>query len=177
MKTNKDLKNAALAALKGHWGPAVIASLVMMVIGMAVSFSAESKSVIVILLRLAVTVLVSLPLSVGFYASYRKLYVDGDIKVTENMFGIAFGNWAHNLGGMLLMGVYTCLWSLLLIIPGIIKTFAYALTPFILNEKSELSANEAIELSTKMMDGHKMELFLLYLSFVGWFFSASSRLA
>jgi uncharacterized membrane protein len=70
---------------------------------------------------------------------------------------------------MLLMGVYTLAWTLLLIIPGIIKSFSYALTPFILTDKPELSANEAIELSMKMMDGHKLDLFILYLSFIGWY--------
>ena len=67
------------------------------------------------------------------------------------------------------MGVYIFAWTLLLIVPGIIKSFAYALTPFILTDKPELSANEAIELSMKMMDGHKLDLFILYLSFIGWY--------
>ena len=70
------------------------------------------------------------------------------------------------------MTVYTLLWTLCLIVPGIIKSFSYALTPFILNERPELSADEAIELSMKMMDGHKMDMFLLYLSFIGWYLLA-----
>ena len=63
------------------------------------------------------------------------------------------------------MSIYTFLWSLLLIIPGVIKGLSYSMTPFILTDKPELSANEAIELSMKMMDGHKMDLFVLLLIF------------
>lgn len=67
-----------------------------------------------------------------------------------------------------LRGLYTMLWSLLFIIPGIIKGYAYAMTPFILAEHPELTASRAIELSEQMMDGHKAELFILELSFIGW---------
>ena len=65
------------------------------------------------------------------------------------------------------MSIYTFLWTLLLIIPGVIKGLSYSMTPFILTDKPELSANEAIELSMKMMDGHKMDLFVLLLIFCG----------
>ena len=87
----------------------------------------------------------------------------------ENNFRIGFGNWGHHVSGMLLVTVFTFLWTLLLIIPGIVKGLAYTLTPFILKEKPELSPNEAIELSMKMMDGHKWDFFLLCLSFIGWY--------
>ena len=70
---------------------------------------------------------------------------------------------------MLLMTIMVFLWSLLLIIPGIIKWFSYAMTPFILEENPELSASEAIHRSRMMMRGHKFDLFYLYLSFIGWF--------
>ena len=69
---------------------------------------------------------------------------------------------------MLLMGIFVFLWTLLLIIPGIIKGFAYSLVPYILVDKPELSANEAINLSIKMMKGHKFDFFWLCLSFIGW---------
>ena len=71
---------------------------------------------------------------------------------------------------MTLMGIFVFLWTLLLVIPGIIKAFAYALVPYILADKPELSANEAINLSMKMMKGHKFDLFYLQLSFIGWAF-------
>ena len=69
---------------------------------------------------------------------------------------------------MLLQKVYIFLWTLLLIIPGIIKAFSYAMTSYILKDNPEIKNNEAIEKSMQMMQGHKMDLFLLYLSFIGW---------
>lgn len=64
--------------------------------------------------------------------------------------------------------LYTFLWSLLLIVPGIIAALSYAMTPFILEEHPELTASEAIAQSKELMDGHKMDLFILHLTFLGW---------
>lgn len=136
------------------------------------SLFGESESTFMVILSMAVSVCVLMPLSVGIYAAFRRLYTEGHPEITKNAFSVAFGNWAHNVGGVLLMTVYLFFWTLLLIIPGLIKSLSYALTPFILNEKPELSANEAIELSMKMMDGHKLDLFILYLSFIGWYLLA-----
>lgn len=68
--------------------------------------------------------------------------------------------------GLLVMLYYT-LWSLL-IIPGIIKTFSYSATFYLMREYPELGPNEAITRSRKLMDGHKMEAFILSFSFFGW---------
>ena len=61
-------------------------------------------------------------------------------------------------------------WSLLFIMPGIIKSCSYAMVPFILADDPSLGAREAITLSRKMMDGNKWRLFVLDLSFFGWMF-------
>lgn len=84
------------------------------------------------------------------------------------MFSIAFGKWIHNVLGILIMYVYIFLWSLLFLIPGIIKAYSYAMTPYILAEHPELSVNEAIDRSRAMMKGHKFDYFFLQLSFIGW---------
>ena len=67
-----------------------------------------------------------------------------------------------------LRSLYTFLWMLLLIVPGIIKAISYSMTPFILAEHPNLTASQAIDLSKQMMDGHKMDLFILDLTFIGW---------
>lgn len=64
--------------------------------------------------------------------------------------------------------LFTVLWSLLFIIPGIVKGLSYAMTPFILEEHPEMTASEAIKASMRLMDGHKMDLFILGLTFIGW---------
>lgn len=67
-----------------------------------------------------------------------------------------------------LMRLFIALWSLLFVIPGIIKTYSYAMTPYILAENPQFSPKEAITKSRQLMDGHKSELFCLELSFIGW---------
>lgn len=67
-----------------------------------------------------------------------------------------------------LRGLFVFLWSLLLVIPGIIASYRYAMTPYIMMEHPEMTPMEAINASKQMMDGHKWELFCLDFSFIGW---------
>ena len=110
------------------------------------------------------------PVMLGFYNAFRKLLVNKDTEIVQNTFD--FSNYWHKVLGMLQMYLLLIGWTLLLIIPGIIKAFAYAMTPFILEENPELSTTEAIHRSRMMMKGHKFDLFWLWLSFIGWFFLA-----
>ena len=176
MKTNQEYKNAALAALKGKWAPAVLCAIVYFIIAGGFSLSARlvdpySATAVLMTAGLAsmlLSLFVVYPLGVGYYNAHKDLLVSGDDKMTANSFKIGFANWAHNVWGMFLMTVFIVLWSLLLFIPGIIKAFAYSLTPYILVDRPELSANEAINLSKAMMKGHKFDFFWLGLSFIGW---------
>lgn len=79
-----------------------------------------------------------------------------------------FKDYGRILGTMLLTTVYTFLWTLLLVIPGIMKSYSYAMTLFILKDYPELQYDAAIEKSMAMMSGRKMKMFLLDLSFIGW---------
>ncbi len=67
-----------------------------------------------------------------------------------------------------LTGLYTFLWSLLLVIPGIIKSYSYSMAYYVLADNPEMTAKEAIRESARIMEGHKMELFKIHLSFIGW---------
>ena len=69
----------------------------------------------------------------------------GDDRLTSNMFNISFKGYWHKVWGMFLMKLFIFLWTLLFIIPGIVKSFSYAMPPFILEENPELSANDAID--------------------------------
>ena len=117
-------------------------------------------------LMLLLEIFILFPVMVGFYNAFRKLLVNQDTALTRNTFD--FSNYFHKVLGMLQMYILTALWTLLLIIPGIIKAFAYAMTPYILDEQPELSTTEAIHRSRLMMKGHKFDLFWLILSFIGW---------
>lgn len=70
--------------------------------------------------------------------------------------------------GMLLRDLFLGLWSLLLIVPGIIKAYSYRMVPYILADDPDISGKDAITRSREMMDGHKWNTFVLDLSFLGW---------
>jgi len=180
MKTNQEYKNAALAVLNGNWAPVVVATIVMYLISFVVQLIVQPLTAlvdpesqmtlffVVFVGTMVVSSFVSVPVSVGYYNSLNKLYLDGDNRITSNMFSIGFARVLRYVGGMLLMGIYVFLWMLFLVIPGIIMAIAYSLTPFILKDYPELSVGQAIQMSEKMMRGHKMRYFLLTLSFIGW---------
>jgi len=79
-----------------------------------------------------------------------------------------FSYWKTTAAARLLQSIYTLLWSLLFIIPGIVASYSYAMTGYILAEHPELTASEAIGLSKKLMSGNRWRLFCLQLSFIGW---------
>ena len=80
----------------------------------------------------------------------------------------AFHAWSNKALTMFLRDLFVFLWSLLLIIPGIVKSYSYMMVPYILAENPDMSGTEAITLSRRMMDGEKWNAFMLDLSFVGW---------
>lgn len=176
MKSNQYYKNEALSALRGNWANALVATIIF--IALALFFSSNDainsyyQRVVInpfIGYSLSfVSLFVLLPLAAGYSNSMRVLLETGDNRLTNNSFSLGFGNWLHVVWGMILSTIYIFLWTLLLIIPGIIKSYSYALTPYILVEHPEMSANEAIEESMRLMDGHKFDLFYLQLSFIGW---------
>ena len=79
-----------------------------------------------------------------------------------------FDRFGTGFAQKFLRTLYTVLWTMLFVIPGIVKSLSYAMTPFILNDHPEMTASEAIKASQKLMDGHKMDLFILGLTFIGW---------
>ncbi len=79
-----------------------------------------------------------------------------------------FRFYSAALSTRLLTDVYTFLWSLLFVIPGIVKGYAYSMADYLIYENPNLSANRAIELSQRITDGYKGDLFVLDLSWIGW---------
>lgn len=101
------------------------------------------------------------------YAGFLLRMQDGYPPEFRELFS-QFDRFGTGFAQKFLRSLYVALWSLLFIIPGIVKSLSYAMTPFILAEHPELTASQAIALSETMMDGYKMDLFLLNLSFFGW---------
>ena len=189
MIKNQEYKNAALAALKGHWTPAVIATVVFILIALVVSgpsFFTEPNTQAMLdnpenpfavftgvwpiiggasLLSLFVLI----PIEIGFYYSFLLLYRKGDDKLTENMFREAFRpRYGRNILAMILMGIVVFIGFLLFVVPGIILSLCYGLLPYVLKDNPELSAIQAMKKTRVMMRGHKFDYFWLALSFIGW---------
>ena len=101
------------------------------------------------------------------YADFLLKQHDGKETNFQDLFS-KFDHFGTGFAQRFLRSLYVTLWSLLFIIPGIVKEYSYAMTPFILAEHPNLTASQAIRLSEDLMDGHKADLFLLELSFIGW---------
>lgn len=107
------------------------------------------------------------PLTLGLFGWYRKSIFQ------KTSLGEMFAPYKKehilsNIGTMLLTQIFTFLWTLLFIVPGIIKSYSYSQVSFIKTENPNIPARRAIELSEIMMNGHKGDLFYLHLSFIGW---------
>ena len=115
---------------------------------------------------LALSLLVVNPLIVGCHRFFlQNSRGDGDLK----HLGAGFkDDWGNVVLVMFLRNLFIVLWSLLFLIPGIVKTYSYRMVPFILKEHPEYSGTQAITLSRQMMRGHKGDAFVLDLSFIGW---------
>lgn len=103
------------------------------------------------------------------YAQFLLKQHDGQDAQFNDLFS-QFHRFGTGFAQRFLRILYTSLWSMLLIVPGIIKGYSYAMTPFVLAEYPQLSASQAIAWSEELMNGHKTDLFILDLTFFGWDF-------
>ena len=101
------------------------------------------------------------------YSRFNLELIDHNEAGFEHLFKY-FPWWANAVCTRLLKGLYVFLWSLLLVIPGIVASYSYAMTEYILAEHPETTASEAIAASKEMMSGNRWRLFCLHVSFIGW---------
>ena len=101
------------------------------------------------------------------YCTFLLKQHDGGAYQFNDLFSM-FDRFGTGFAQRFLRNLYISLWSLLLVIPGIVAALSYAMTPYILAENPDMTASEAISRSKEMMDGHKSDLFLLRLTFLGW---------
>ena len=108
-----------------------------------------------------------LPLWYSFAVIFLRNKREG-VSLDVSMLFNGYREFKRVSGTLILMSIYTSLWSLLLYIPGIVKGISYSQTMFVLYDNPELSYNKAIERSMAMMDGNKMRFFKLQITFIGW---------
>ena len=197
MWTRAELKDNAKKFFKFNYWKMVLVSLVLTMIGGgggSVSYSTTystttrelysgSRSVstpeilaflvtfmtiftVAMVLGLALGLFLFNPLLVG---TQRFFVVSHYQKAELGELGYAFSNaYINVVKTMFMRGLFTFLWSLLFVIPGIIKGYEYRMIPYILAENPGIDAKEAFAASKKMMDGNKWNAFVLDLSFLGW---------
>ena len=171
------LRGKAWEALAGKWGRAAIAMLLLYAVSFAASIALGIVSIPFRLLGsmglgffyfigMIALMIVLMLCAVGLIFTFRDVAKGADV-VYETI-AEPLKDWKRYLAGVIRVFVYVFLWSLLLYIPGIIKAISYSQTYFIMRDNPGMKGEEAINLSMKMMHGHKMDLFLLGLSFIGW---------
>ena len=169
MDSITNYKNRALSALENKWGNFVAITFVYwFIIGITQILSGDKDSPAILHLIGLVLFILALPLTWGYQTLFLGAVRGGEATAKDMFEGYNKELFSRVLTTTLLYYVYVFLWSLLLLIPGCIKSYSYAMTPYILKDNPEMKNNAAIEESMRMMDGHKLELFLLDLSFIGW---------
>ncbi|QNQ80416.1 DUF975 family protein [Lactobacillus sp. PV034] len=193
-----ELKSEARSLLSGHWGWGVAIALVNSIfagmLGSATSTSTvhglddltkilnfEGLDIDKIELSVSTQTTVVLSLLVAAMIGYSIFYTFLRLVDTKETGNVATGALSAITSKRILptfltsfmTGIFVFLWSLLLIVPGIIKGYAYSMAPYIVKDLTdtgkEVEPTEAINLSREIMKGHKWQLFCLDLSFIGWF--------
>lgn len=113
-----------------------------------------------------ITLIVGPPLTLGLTMIFLGLTRDESPEINTLFSGFSYMGPAILLN--IMIAVFTCLWSLLFVIPGIIKAISYSMAYFVLADNPELSAKEALDESKRITSGHIGDLFVLYLSFIPW---------
>lgn len=155
---NYVLKDMALESLKGKWGLAIGGYFIFIVISIILSLFGLIGSII--------SILTTGTLILGISIFTLSISRNQEAKVSQIFDG--FNDFGKSLATYLLMVLFVILWTLLLVIPGIIAAISYSMTFFILADNPSMRAMDAIDTSKKMMYGYKWKYFLLQLSFIGW---------
>lgn len=158
-----ELKSQAKAQIKGKIG---ILFLITLLIGLISGAATAILGMIPVVGSLVAAVVVTPAFALSIYRVYL-LVAEGTKPEVKDAFS-GFDDFWSAFKLTFLVGLYTFLWSLLLYIPGIVKSISYSMSFYILAENKGKSARECIRESMEMTNGHKWELFVLSLSFIGW---------
>lgn len=177
MKNNVMIRQETRELMRGKWLKGAMIALIYMAVAALITYvtsgnpeeSDPNKWLLSLATQLLASIVILYPLQVGFAMVWLKLARTGSGPELKPLFG-GFTRRYHKsaMGTLLLMQIYTVLWTLLLIVPGIIKSIEYAMTPFIVADEPELGCNEAIEKSMAMMRGKRWQFFKIILGMIVW---------
>ena len=157
----KDFRQSAWQSLSGKWGVCVLVFLIFDVIsGACAGLSYFAVGAIAMLIVMG-------PLTIGYSKVALNVARDKDAEI--GMLFDGFKDFSRSLVLYITNNIFIMLWSFLFIIPGIIKSYAYSMSYYILLDDPTISANDARKKSIEMMKGNKWRLFCLQFSFIGWY--------
>lgn len=157
--TTAQMKARAKDCLRVHWGTVLLTLIISAAISMVINL-------IPVIGSIAALVLAG-PISVGVMLVLTNVTAGKSVSIGQIFDPIGYCFVSAFLAN-LLQGVFVFLWSLLLVVPGIMKAYSYAMTFYVLRYEPNLTGTEALRRSESLMNGHRMELFKLQLSFIGW---------
>ncbi|QMS85848.1 DUF975 family protein [Candidatus Xianfuyuplasma coldseepsis] len=176
--TFRELKTRARQHLQGNWGIAIIAMILFSAINglpnslvQAARLGVDNLAFLLPVSQIVgIISILLIPLVVGYNRIHLDLAEGTPTNLDQMFYPFRRGQYGRSLLTMFLVQLFTGLWTLLFIIPGIIKAFSYAMTSYILADPmyDSLEGTEPITESRELMDGHKMEYFLLILSIIWW---------
>ena len=172
MWNRSELKSNAKLALKANYWKAVLVGLILSFILGSGSTAAQnsarsSTDGLTDIDPVMVFTVIGIILAAVFVAMVISILLSGNAELGDIAYGFKNG-YAHIGMIMFLRGLFTGLWMLLFIIPGIVKSYEYMMIPYLLAEHPEMTRQEAFAESKQMMDGNKWDAFVLDLSFIGW---------
>lgn len=159
--TYSELRARARASLRGNWGKAIGGLVILGLISVVLNLLNEVPA-----LGLIASLLVGGALGLGATSFYLGIARGANPPVSDVFSG--FKNFVNAFVLYLLMGIFVFLWTLLLIVPGIIASFRYSMAYYIMKENPDISPLDAIRQSKELMAGHKWRFFVLNLTFIGW---------
>lgn len=158
IKGNCELRLSARQRLQGNWLNPIIISLIYAII---ISLPNNIQDI-----GWLIALIVTGPMTLGlvrYFVKFRR----GENPPVESLFE-GFKQFLPAILLQLLIAIFVFLWSLLLIVPGIIAALGYSQAFYILNDKPGIEALDALKQSKEMMKGYKGKLFMMWLSFIGW---------
>jgi len=163
MVRSAELRARARYSLQGIWGRSAFHFLLAMIV---ITVPLGIVNLIPFVGAVA-SFLVSGAITLGICAYYLEI-ARGDKMVAFETYFSGFKQFGNAFVLYLLMSIFTFLWSLLLVIPGIIAGIRYSQAYYILRDNPDIGALEAINRSKAMMAGNKWRYFVLGLTFIGW---------
>lgn len=190
MKTPQELRATARNALRGKWCLATLVAFLAGLLGVdgfSLNLSSTTEQLndflsdydlwdlLLPYLRTAGTVLLAVSILYFIIGGtirlglciFNLLLIDGQKPAVSNLFSQFYRIW-DGFCLSFLTQLYVTFWSLLFVIPGIIKSYSYALAPYLMAERPGMTARAALSASSDLMRGNKLRLFFLQLTFLGW---------